>query len=162
MEQEEKMEIFRKYIEVTGKEDKYGILCKDDDGYYVRYAFRDGCPEDCRCLSWYDKPQYNAYKRNGWDDEHIKDTVERIESKVGEIRYLGKFCCASDNIDDKERLCRPGHPSKACLEYGNCCCWSYDEPKKCACWYLGEKLDIDEVKTEMTVTELKRLLDRLK
>lgn len=163
MEKEKKMELFRKYLEITGKEDEYGILCKDDEGYYVRYAFRDGCPEDCRCLSWYDKPQYNAYKRNEWDDEHIKVTVDAMERKVGEIRRLSMFCCDGYEQDDLDCRCRPGHPSPRCLRLGNCSQnWTYEEPVKCACWYLGEKLDIDKMKVEMSVTELKRLLDRLK
>lgn len=157
----DRQELIKRIIEVTGEEDKWGILRKDENGYFVEYAFRDGAPEDNRCLSWYDKPQIEAYKRNGWDDEHIAYTIERIESKVGEIRYLSKFCCSSDNIDDKERLCRPGHPSKACLEQGNCSCWTYDEPKKCACWHLGEKID-EQNHFNLSIDEIERLIARYK
>lgn len=47
---------------------KYVYLRKDENGYYVEYAFLTGAPHDNRCLSWYDSYQEEAYIRNGWMD----------------------------------------------------------------------------------------------
>ena len=60
--------------DLQNKKDMFGrpmidtivILKKDDKGYYIEYAFKEGAPHDNRCLSWYDSYQPEAYRQNGW------------------------------------------------------------------------------------------------
>ena len=58
------LDLIKKILSVKGDIDKYVILCEDEQGRYIKYAFIDGEPHDNRCLSWYDKLQPNALKRN--------------------------------------------------------------------------------------------------
>ena len=60
--------------DLQNKKDMFGrpmidsivVLKKDDKGYYIEYAFKEGAPHDNRCLSWYDSYQPEAYIRNMW------------------------------------------------------------------------------------------------
>lgn len=96
--------------------DTYVILKKDDKGYYIEYAFKDGAPHDNRCLSWYDSYQEEAYRRNGWfktsNDEDLPEdkTKERLdqirrdrESKIGKVFRLSSFTCGYEE-DEKGSL----------------------------------------------------------
>ena len=191
--------------DLQNKKDMFGrpmidtivVLKKDDKGYYIEYAFKEGAPHDNRCLSWYDSYQPEAYRRNGWfrtndgvdlpEDETQKrlDQIRRArEERVGKVFRLSSFSCGHEehpeksNAHDKEswekyhpneeyipenHVCRPGCPSKNCLLNGICSkYWTYENPVKCACWYLkdGKTMEdyIRDYKISMSATELAELL----
>ena len=191
--------------DLQNKKDMFGrpmidtivVLKKDDKGYYIEYAFKEGAPHDNRCLSWYDSYQPEAYRRNGWfrtndgvdlpEDETQKrlDQIRRNrEERVGKVFRLSSFSCGHEehpeksNVHDKEswekyhpneeyipenHVCRPGCPSKNCLLNGICSkYWTYENPVKCACWYLkdGKTMEdyIRDYKISMSATELAELL----
>ena len=84
---------------------KYVYLRKDENGYYVEYAFLTGAPHDNRCLSWYDSYQLSwydsyqeAYIRNGWmeglSEEEKNDRLARIKKKI-DNKVDGLFCLSS-------------------------------------------------------------------
>ena len=59
------------------------VLKKDDKGYYIEYAFKEGAPHDNRCLSWYDSYQEEAYIRNGWvDGLSDEEARKRLDEKI--------------------------------------------------------------------------------
>ena len=128
MDEKEK-NLLRTYAILSDKLDKYVYLREDSQGRYIEYAFREGAPHDNRCLSWYDKPQPNAYERNG----HSYSLCHR---KVDEIYYLTEFACDAQNKTGDDH-CSAGHPCKKCLD-GWAEHWTYEEPVKCACWCLVE------------------------
>ena len=159
----EKIELCAVY---HNKTDKYVYLRKDDKGFYIEYAFKEGAPHDNRCLSWYDSYQENAYIRNGWfnkcTDEEREISLAAIkakrEARVGELFRLSSFTCGHEeypklSLEDSEQhwnefhpnepfvpenhICKVGCPAPNCR---NCQCkgWTYEEPVKCACWYLKE------------------------
>ena len=191
--------------DLQNKKDMFGrpmidtivVLKKDDKGYYIEYAFKEGAPHDNRCLSWYDSYQPEAYRRNGWfrtndgvdlpEDETQKrlDQIRQArEERVGKVFRLSSFSCGHEehpeksNAHDKEswekyhpnekyipenHVCRPGCPSKNCLLNGICSkYWTYENPVKCACWYLkdGKTMEdyIRDYKISMSATELAELL----
>lgn len=191
--------------DLQNKKDMFGrpmidtivVLKKDDKGYYIEYAFKEGAPHDNRCLSWYDSYQPEAYRRNGWfrtndgvdlpEDETQKrlDQIRQArEEKVGKVFRLSSFSCGHEenpeesNAYNKEswekyhpneeyipenHVCLPGCPSKNCLLNGNCSkYWTYENPVKCACWYLkdGKTMDdyIRDYKISIPATELAELL----
>ena len=186
--------------DLQNKKDMFGrpmidtivILKKDDKGYYIEYAFKEGAPHDNRCLSWYDSYQEEAYRRNGWvdglSDEKAQERLDYIrlerEKKIGMVFRLASFSCGHEedpegsNTRNKEEwekyhpnekyipedhMCRPGCPSKRCRLHGNCSkYWTYEEPVKCACWFLrdGQTMDdyIKDYKISMSATELAELL----
>ena len=103
----EQLETLRIAATYLDRLDKYVYLREDEKGRYVEYAFIDGAPENNRCLSWYDKLQPNALKRNGFN-------VEEWEVKpVDELYELMMFSCGREN-DPGERCCKPGHPKRNC------------------------------------------------
>jgi hypothetical protein len=55
--------------------------------------------------------------------------------EVGKIYQLGLFSCGFQNKTGEEH-CSAGHPKPKCLSEGYAHDWTYDEPVKCACWYL--------------------------
>ena len=144
------------------------VLKKDDKGYYIEYAFKEGAPHDNRCLSWYDSYQPEAYRRNGWfnglSDDDTQKKLDQIrqarEEKVGKVFRLSSFTCGyEENPEESNRhnkeswekyhpneeyipenhVCRPGCPSKNCLLNGICSkYWTYENPVKCACWFLRD------------------------
>ena len=173
------------------------ILKKDDKGYYIEYAFKEGAPHDNRCLSWYDSYQPEAYIRNGWftsndgvdlpEDEtqkRLNQIRQAREEKIGKVFRLSSFTCGhEENPEESNRrnkeswekyhpneeyipenhVCRPGCPSKNCLLNGICSkYWTYENPVKCACWYLkdGKTMEdyIRDYKISMSATELAELL----
>lgn len=117
-----------KLLEINGILDEYVVLKEDENGRYIEYAFKEGAIKDNRCLSWYDKPHPNARVRNGYKPDHpIHET--------NKIYQLGLFSCGDQDKEGDEH-CSAGHPKKRCLFEGCAQNWTYDEPVKCACWYL--------------------------
>ena len=144
------------------------VLKKDDKGYYIEYAFKEGAPHDNRCLSWYDSYQEEAYIRNGWvdglSDEEARKRLDNIrkerEKRIGMVFRLASFSCGHEENPEEsnarneeswrkyhpeaeyipeDHVCRPGCPSKYCLLHGNCSkYWTYESPVKCACWVLRD------------------------
>ena len=185
--------------------DSYVILKKDDKGYYIEYAFKDGAPHDNRCLSWYDSYQEEAYRRNGWfktsdgkdiPEEETRKRLDQIrrnrESNVGKMFRLSSFTCGYEEdekgcleeaekswIEHKEyhsdengvmepfvpedHICKVGCPAKGCDWLKNKKHpWTYEEPVKCACWYLKDGTTMEEFINNYTIsmkaTELAKLL----
>ena len=95
--------------DLQNKKDMFGrpmidtivVLKKDDKGYYIEYAFKEGAPHDNRCLSWYDSYQPEVYRQNGWLNDLTEDeTQKRLdqirqdrEEKVGKVFRLSSFTC---------------------------------------------------------------------
>ena len=152
--EEKRFNTLKKIFEVTSQLDKYVILCEDEQGRYIRYAFQDGEPHDNRCLSWYDKLQPNALVRN---EHNVGEWASRLH-KVGEIYRLVPMSCGDDEKEGDEH-CSPGHPKKRCLErFAKH--WTYDEPVKCACWLL-EEVDFDNMKfvVKMNINQIEKLIN---
>ena len=147
--------------------DKYVYLRKDENGYYVEYAFLTGAPHDNRCLSWYDSYQEEAYIRNGWmdgisDEEKIfrlSSIKKKIDNKVDGLFCLSSFSCGYEESEERwkeyhenepfiaeNHICKVGHPAPKCREC-QCKHWTYKEPVKCACWCLKEV----DVPTKVTI-----------
>ena len=151
---------------LSGDADRYVYLRKDDKGFYIEYAFKEGAPHDNRCLSWYDSYQEEAYIRNRWfvneTDEYKKihlDAIKRKrDSRVGGLFKLSSFTCGYEEFLDirleetkklweefhpdepfvkENHICTVGHPAPKCKEC-HCKHWTYEEPVKCACWSLKE------------------------
>ena len=114
------------------------VLKEDEHGRYIEYAFREGAPHDNRCLSWYDSFQPDALTRNEHDHDYWRKTSMH---EVGKIYEPGMFSCGHENKDGDEH-CSPGHPCQKCLET-HAAHWTYEEPVKCACWYLTPVKDVD-------------------
>ena len=193
--------------DLQNKKDMYGrpmidtlvILKKDEKGYYIEYAFKEGAPHDNRCLSWYDSFQEEAYRRNGWfktqdgtdlpDDETQKrlDMIrQEREAKIGKVFRLSSFTCGYEEDPEyclkeskkswdeyhkdeegnplpfipEDHICKVGCPAKGC----DWCKgrWTYENPVKCACWFLkdGKTMDdyIKDYKISMSATKLAELL----
>ena len=182
--------------DLQNKKDMFGrpmidtivILKKDDKGYYIEYAFKEGAPHDNRCLSWYDSYQEEAYRRNGWVEglseedarKRLDKIRERIENKVGMVFHLASFSCGYEEDEEgslnerrvswekrhgdepfipQNHICKPGCPAKGCAWVRD---WNYKSPKKCACWFLkdGKTMDdyIKDYQISMPVSELAELL----
>lgn len=176
------IEKIKTYALVTNQLDKFVILKKDNKGYYIEYAFIEGAPHDNRCLDWYHSFQLEAYERNGWfknllpeeKQKEIENLKTNRESKVGKMFRLSHFTCGWENateerIKSKEEdwkefhpneifdvdyhKCRVGCPAKKCLKdwAEN---WTYEQPCKCACWFL-EKVDFEGYnKVEVNIVKL--------
>lgn len=54
----------------------------------------------------------------------------KINKKDWERYHPGEMFIQEDHI------CRVGKPAPKCIKNGNCSHWTYEEPVKCACWYL--------------------------
>ena len=122
------------YAIAKNKLESYVVLKEDERGRYIEWAFKDGAPHDNRCLSWYDSWQPKALERNGHDLDAWKNRLK----PVGCIYELNEFACNRAKKEGEEH-CSAGHPCKKCFTtrtYN----WTYEEPVKCACWYL-EKID---------------------
>lgn len=154
---------------------KYVYLRKDENGYYVEYAFLTGAPHDNRCLSWYDSYQEEAYIRNGWveglsDEEKIfrlSSIKKKIDNKIGNLFRLSNLTCGYEDYEEsslkeceenwkkyhddepfvaENHICKVGHPAPKCREC-QCKHWTYKEPVKCACWRLQEV----DIPTKVTI-----------
>lgn len=150
MEKEE-IKLVELYARLTNTLDRFVYLREDEKGRYIEYAFIDGAPHDNRCLSWYDKLQPKALKRNNHD---IEKWSKRLK-KVGELYKLNRFNCGRDNNEGEER-CDAGSPLPRCLKFfaSN---WTYDEPVKCACWFL-EYIGVDDIKNGEVIEMYKRTM----
>ena len=165
-------ELIKMHLEKCGMLNKYVILKKDNNGYYIEYAFTDGAPHDNRCLSWYDSYQENAYIRNGWfEGLNEEETQKRLsiikadrDAKVGKLFCLGSFTCGWEehpemsmqeaekswkkyHMDEpfipEDHVCKVGCPAKKCRKL-QCAHWTYNEPVKCACWDLYDETTIED------------------
>jgi hypothetical protein len=116
--------------------DKYVYLREDENGRYIEYAFIDGAPHDNRCLSWYDKPHPKTLMKKPYNytKEMIEKSINRLH-KIGELYELSEYSCGYENKEGDEKCCA-GSPKKDCVYAGED--WDYDEPIKCACWFLSE------------------------
>lgn len=122
-------EMFKKLVTAMGIEKNFVWLREDSEGRYIEYAFVEGRPHDERCLSWYDKPHPIAWARNGYKNG-------RPVREVDKIYELSSFDCGECHKKGVEH-CSPGHPRELCMEL-QAKHWTYEEPVKCACWYLHE------------------------
>lgn len=149
-------EFLIKLLEIKGILDQYVILKEDEKGRYIEYAFKEGAPKDNRCLSWYDKPHPNARVRNGYKSNYPVREINKIYT-------LGLFSCGDQDKEGDEH-CSAGHPKKRCLLEGCAKHWTYEEPIKCACWFLHESgvTCIDDIPLfGMSISELeKRLINQ--
>lgn len=110
-------ETLRVYATLTKQLNRYVILKKDDEGYYIEYAFIEGAPHDNRCLDWYSSYQENAYIRNKWltvrdkngnevdlpEDEKVARLAAikaKIDAKVGQIFLLQSFTCGYEEYEE--------------------------------------------------------------
>jgi len=139
----ENVAMLKRYASLRFALSKYVWLREDENGKrYIEYAFIEGKPHDNTCLSWYNSLQPEALKRN-----HHDPATWKI-SKVNEIYYLNMFSCGHQDADG-EHHCSPGHYCETCRkgfeERGHQTYWSYDEPVKCACWYL-QKVNYDDIR----------------
>ena len=108
--------------DLQNKKDMFGrpmidtivVLKKDDKGYYIEYAFKEGAPHNNRCLSWHDSYQPEAYRRNGWfktndgvdlPEDEIQKRLDQIqqarEEKVGKVFRLSSFTCSLSPLRTK-------------------------------------------------------------
>lgn len=149
----EELQKLKLYAELTDTLDKYVILKEDEQGRYIEYAFREGAPHDNRCLSWYNKLQPKALKRN----DH--DLNKWIIKDVDEIYELFEYSCGKENWEDENERCTAGHPCKRCVDDGYAYDWTYDEPVKCACWGL-HKIDIEGIKNSIVMQAFQKTLDK--
>ena len=146
------------------------VLKKDDKGYYIEYAFKEGAPHDNRCLSWYDSYQEEAYIRNGWvkgmSEEAARQHLDAIrsdrEQRIGKVFRLSSFSCSYEEDEEgslnerraswekyhgdepfipQNHICKPGCPAKECAWAKD---WNYESPKKCACWYLRDEMSMED------------------
>ena len=163
---QEDIEKIRFAAKLNGELDKYVYLREDAEGKYIEYAFIEGAPHDNRCLSWYDSYQEKAYIRNKWvdglSDEDKKIRLAAIkknrDNRVGQLFRLSSFTCGFEENENgrldesrktweeyhkgepfvpSDHICKVGCPAKKCRDL-HCKHWTYDEPVKCACWYLCE------------------------
>ena len=141
----EQLKMLERYAQLTGTRQNYVWLREDAQGNrYIEYAFMKGQPHDNTCLSWYDKLQPKALERNGHDQSkwHLKEPDNIYE--------LHQFTCGRQDMEGGMR-CAPGHRPADC---GYSFDWTYDEPVKCACWYL-ERINYDKIAESsiMSITE---------
>lgn len=174
-------ELIKADLESRGKLENYVILKKDDKGYYIEYAFKEGAPHDNRCIDWYHSYQEEAYIRNGWLDnlspEDAKARLDAIkndrESNVGYLFHLSSMTCGGEEEPDaqvrrakeshdkyrpneefipEDYICKVGCPAKKCCkECGWASRWSYENPVKCACWYLDGKISVENFINNYTI-----------
>ena len=142
---QENIEKLRAYAIVTNQTDNYVVLKEDEKGRYIEYAFKEGCPHDNRCLSWYDKLQPNALVRNGHD-------VSKWEIKpINQIYRLHTMNCGHQD-EEGDNHCSPGHPRVLCKDI-HTRHWTYEEPVKCACWLLETVNDSYMSKLSLTLDD---------
>lgn len=126
-------ELFEKYVHFYHLEENYVYLKEDNNGRYIEYVYKEGAPHDNRCLSWYEKPHSNYVKK------HPNTIIKCKEPNTNVIYRLCEFNCGLQDKEGDEK-CVAGCPSKKCMD-SFAFNWTYEEPIKCACWYL-EKCDL--------------------
>ena len=165
-------ELIKADLKSKGNLEKYVILKKDNKGYYIEYAFKEGAPHDNRCLDWHHSYQEEAYIRNGWfDNLSLDERSARLEmlgknreSNIGHVFYLSSMTCggeedpdaqvrrAKENHDEyhsgeefvpEDHICKVGCPAKGC-RHGWATHWTYENPVKCACWHLSDKTTMED------------------
>lgn len=163
----EDLQKLRLYAELTNTVEKYVYLREDEKGKYIEYAFKKGAPHDNRCLSWYDSYQEKAYIRNKWikdindpkDKEFLDIIKKKRDKRVNEIFELSSFTCGHEEYPEsslkeseeswikyhpnlkfipEDHVCKVGCPAPNCIKNGMAVDWTYEEPVKCACWFLHE------------------------
>lgn len=157
--QEGDLVLIKRLLELTGQINNYVILQERENGKrYIRYAFKEGEPENSECLSWYEQPHpktLEEYKKRGEDMYNIWDKSKYLLD--GDICIISEFTCNGK--------CRVGEPSKECsyvrISHPN---WSKEEPVKCACYTIKPVtkdefskflLSIDTIKLLVRDEELK-------
>lgn len=165
-------ELIKEDLKSRGKLENYIILKKDDKGYYIEYAFKEGAPHDNRCIDWYHSYQEEAYIRNGWvKDRSPEDAKARLdalkkdrESNIGYLFSLSSMTCGGEEDQNEQvrrakeshdkyhpneefipedHICKVGCPAKKCCSSW-ASRWSYENPVKCACWYLDVKTTMED------------------
>ncbi len=130
------------------------VLKKDDKGYYIEYAFKEGAPHDNRCLSWYDSFQEDAYRRNGWfktqdgtdlPDDETKKRLDQIhqerDAKVGKVFRLSSFTCGyeedeKNQLIDSEKSWNEFHKDEPFIPEDHIC--KVGCPAKCCDWWKSQ------------------------
>lgn len=135
---QENIALLKAWATATNNLERFVYLREDENGRYIEYAFIEGAPHDNRCLSWYDKLQPNALRRNGHDINKWR------LHEVDEIYQLNMMSCSKQDKSGDEH-CSPGHHCKNCDWMKDN--WTYDEPVKCACWIL-EPIHEDDISKE--------------
>ena len=187
-------EIIKADLESKGDLEKYVILKKDGKGYYIEFAFKEGAPHDNRCIDWYHSYQEEAYIRNGWIDgvspEEAQARLDAIkrdrESNIGHLFYLSSLTCGGEEDPDAQvrrakeshdkyhpdevfipenHICKAGCPARNCRgECGWASKWTYENPVKCACWYLKDKTTmgdfINNYKVSIKATKLLEYINK--
>ena len=144
------IELFKKILKQKNATKNYVVLKEDEQGRYIEYAFCEGAPHDNRCLSWYDKIQPNAIRRNHHDEESWKTFL----NPINEIYELNEFSCGKQNLPlEDESHCSAGHPCQKCVKNGYARHWTYDEPVKCACWKL-DRVYVDVLRFSLTLDDI--------
>lgn len=149
---EQEIKTLKLYATLTDTLDKYVILKEDEQGRYIEYAFVEGAPHDNRCLSWYVKPHPNYFAKR-------PEKVQGRLADVGEVYELKEFACGCQDKEGDER-CTAGHPQTGCdfmraMKDG----WSYDEPRKCACWNL-KSVKMEQIKNSIVMQTFQKTLDK--
>ena len=129
------LELLKKILKYKGIDNKFVYLRKDEQGYYIEYAFKEGCPHDNRCLSKYVTGKRNAEKA----------------LQINQIYELSAYTC-SHECEIGDNHCSPGHVKKDC-SYVQHQDWTYEDPGKCACWDL-RKIDLEKHRITVTLQEL--------
>lgn len=170
--------MLRTLLEYFGRIHDYVILKKDEEGFYIEYAFCEGAPHDNRCLDWYHSYQPEARKRNGgWDAELLATHKKRLDENIGKIYRLSSFTCGGEENPEAQverakksfeefhpgeefipqnHICKVGKPAPKCREC-QCPDWTYKEPVKCACWTLIE-VDPFDIEFIFTTETLKKFI----
>ena len=149
---EQELKTLKIYATLTDTLDKYVILKEDEQGRYIEYAFIEGTPHDNRCLSWYVKPHPNYFAKR-------PEKVQWSLVDVGEVYELEEFACGCQDKEGDER-CTAGHPSAGCAFMKAIKdSWSYDEPRKCACWDL-ESVKMEQIENSIAMQTFQKTLDK--
>lgn len=145
-----------KVLNLSNEIDDYVILNKDENGYYLTYAFKEGSPHHNRtiCDGYVVNDKYvgkvlRLYSYTcGWEenpnntDKH-NDLRESWEKYHGENSYI-----------PEDHVCRVGTPAKSC--HGKC--------SKCGKWVLRDCLFTHnpinmDFKVCLSIQQIKDLVD---
>ena len=67
-----KTDLIARLLIEYGDAKKYVVMCEDDSRRYIKYAFIDGCPENCDKLAGWttELDAGKVYKVSGWTGDH--------------------------------------------------------------------------------------------